>query len=307
MRQAVLNWRIKLETARDKELRRSSLKGKKAVFAQITSAMTRAILTAVLVATPALVLPDITSDAQQFAFICAFFAAALVFIEYFSAYPSILEFRFAPPFNRIRFATVFFSVFTLSSAFTFGTSSNLVNGVMHALASVLGTMTDVPYSPVRLVLLTLPAHADGEVFSYVRMAAGVSYTASILSLVLFYFFVRVLDWPTRNGAFNVWVNLPLFDPTAGGDVLPRLIRDGRVNIVLGFLLPFIFPALVELTSGSLGPALWSDPQTLIWTMTIWAFFPASMVMRGIAMLRVANMIDQDRRRAYAEAQNLQHI
>ena len=182
---------------------------------------------AVLVATPALVLPDITSDAQQFAFICAFFAASLVFIEYFSAYPSILEFRFAPPFNRIRFATMFFSIFALSSAFTFGSSSNLVNGVMHALASLIGTVTDVPYSPVRLVLLTLPANADMEAISYVRMAAGMSYTASLLSLILFYFFVRVLDWPTKNGAFNVWVNLPLFDPPAGGDVLRELIRGVR--------------------------------------------------------------------------------
>ncbi len=262
---------------------------------------------AMLVATPALVLPDVTSDAQQFAFICAFFAAALVFIEYFSAYPSILEFRFAPPFNRIRFMAVFFCVFALSSAFTFSSATNVANGLMHAIATLAGELTDVPYSPVRLVLLTLPATADSEHVNMVRMAAGMSYSIATLSLVLFYFVVRVLDWPTRNGAFNVWVNLPLFDPTAGGDVLPRLTRDGRVNIVLGILLPFIFPALVELTSNSLGPALWSNPQTLIWTMTIWAFFPATMVMRGIAMLRVANMIDQDRRRAYAEAQNLQHI
>ena len=93
---------------------------------------------AMLVATPAIVLPGVTSDAQQFAFICAFFAAALVFIEYFSAYPSILEFRFAPPFNRIRFAAAFFSVFAMASAFTFDSSPNVLNGVMHALAGLLG-------------------------------------------------------------------------------------------------------------------------------------------------------------------------
>lgn len=262
---------------------------------------------AMLVATPAIVLPGVTSDAQQFAFICAFFAAALVFIEYFSAYPSILEFRFAPPFNRIRFAAAFFSVFAMASAFTFDSSPNVLNGVMHALAGLLGNVTDIPYSPVRLVLLTLPANAEIEQVELVRMAAGLTYTVAALSLVVFYFIVRVLDWPTRNGAFNVWVNLPLFDPTAGGDVLPRLIRDGRINLILGLLLPFIFPALVELTSGPQGAMLWSNPQSLIWIITIWAFLPASMVMRGIAMLRVATMIDQDRRRAYAEAQNLQHI
>lgn len=262
---------------------------------------------ALLVATPAMVLPDVTSDAQQFAFICAFFAAGLVFIEYYAVYPSILEFRYAPPFNRIRFIAVLFTVFALSSAYSSIANPNVMNGIMHALAVLIGELSDVPFSPVRLVLLTLPVGAEQQSIEMVRMAAGVTYAFSILSLMLFYFIVRVLDWPVRNGAFNVWVNLPLFDPTAGGDVLPRLIRDGRVNIILGLLLPFIFPALVELTSNTLGPALWSTPQTLIWTTTIWAFFPATMVMRGIAMHRVAVMIDQNRRRAYAEAQDLQHI
>ena len=48
--------------------------------------------------------------------------------------------------------------------------------------------------------------------------------------------VRIMNWPVRQGAFNVWVNLPLFDPTAGGDVIYRLQRDARINIALGFLL-----------------------------------------------------------------------
>ena len=88
---------------------------------------------AMLVATPAIVLPGVTSDAQQFAFICAFFAAALVFIEYFSAYPSILEFRFAPPFNRIRFAAAFFSVFAILQ--TVGV--NLLPGWSHSRVFLL--------------------------------------------------------------------------------------------------------------------------------------------------------------------------
>jgi hypothetical protein len=38
-------------------------------------------------------------------------------------------------------------------------------------------------------------------------------------------------------------------------------------------------------------------QTLVWTMTAWAFLPASLFMRGIAMGRVADLIAAKRRAA----------
>ncbi|MEL7133868.1 MAG: hypothetical protein AAGK77_15820, partial [Pseudomonadota bacterium] len=105
----------------------------------------------------------------------------------------------------------------------------------------------------------------------------------------------------RRGAFNVWVNLPLFDPTAGGDVLYRLNRDARINIALGFLLPFLIPAVVKMAADLLNPITLENPQTLIWTMSAWAFLPASMIMRGIAMQRIAEKIKDQRKRAYANA------
>ena len=277
------------------------------MFAQFTSAFARAVLMILLVITPAITLPNISADAQQFAFLGALFAGGFVFIEYYSTYPSILEFRFAKPFNRIRFFSVFVTVFILSAALSASNAPHVLNGLLLAIGNLIGEFADIPYSPVRLLLLTIPADAGAATLEALRLAASVAYVMSLLSLGLFYFLVQVMNWPSANGAFNVWVNLPLFDPTAGGDVLKRLIRDGRVNVILGLLLPFIFPALVSLTAGNLGPAFWQDPQTLIWSMVFWAFFPATMVMRGIAMMRIATMIDQDRRRAYAQAQDLQPI
>ena len=97
------------------------------------------------------------------------------------------------------------------------------------------------------------------------------------------------------GTFNVWINLPTFDPTTGGDVVDRLTRDSRVNIVLGFLLPFAIPVMMKIASLSLTPVTLENPHTLIWTMAAWAFLPASLFMRGIAMGRVANMIAEKRK------------
>jgi hypothetical protein len=37
-----------------------------------------------------------------------------------------------------------------------------------------------------------------------------------------------------------------------------------------------------------------NPQTLIWTVSAWAFLPASILMRGVALSRVAQMIEVQR-------------
>ena len=90
------------------------------------------------------------------------------------------------------------------------------------------------------------------------------------------------------------MNLPTFDPTVGPDVISRLQRDARVNVALGFLLPFLTPAVVKIASTGFTPLTLGTPQTLIWMMTAWAFLPASLFMRGIAMARVADMIRDTR-------------
>ena len=99
----------------------------------------------------------------------------------------------------------------------------------------------------------------------------------------------------RVGAFNVRVNLPAFDPRADGDGVDRLDRDARVNIALGFLLPFLILAVAQGGSNGFEPLSFTLPQTLIWTMSAWAFLPASLFMRGIAMGRIADMIREKRR------------
>ena len=88
-------------------------------------------------------------------------------------------------------------------------------------------------------------------------------------------------------------------PTAGGDVVARLQRDARFNIALGFLLPFVTPALLRAAATLFGAVTLESPQTLIWTVTAWAFLPASLFMRGIAMGRVAELIEDKRRQTYA--------
>ena len=77
--------------------------------------MVRALLIVVLIATPSLMLPGVPSDTTQIVALVALFAAALTFFEYASTYPGLVEFRDAPPFNRLRFLSLFVTVLILST------------------------------------------------------------------------------------------------------------------------------------------------------------------------------------------------
>lgn len=274
----------------------------------MTSAAARGLLVATLIMTPALVLPGLSSDATQVVLLVALLAAVLTFVEYNSVFPSIVEFRDAAPFNRLRFAALFATVFLLSAILRGVTEPTAMSTAFTAIGTIVGNAMDFAYSPVRMVVLMLPPDASYETVNFVRTAAGLAYVISLVAMTAFLVLVRILNWPARSGAFNVWVNLPLFDPTAGGDVLERLQRDARVNIALGFLLPFAVPAVVKLAADLIDPISLQNPQTLIWTISAWAFLPASIIMRGIAMGKIADMIAEKRKRTYAaEQRDLQAV
>lgn len=272
-----------------------------AVIAQLTGAIARAFLVVLLIATPSLMLPDVSRDSTQIVALVAIFAAGLTLFEYTSKYPGLVEFRAAPPFNRIRFGSMMITVFLLTIICLGQTESTPLTRFVSAVGGLIGSVIDFPYSPVRLVVLMLPDDATPAHVALVRSVAGMAYLISLVSLAIFILLIRVNRWPARNGAFNVWINLPTFDPTAGGDVVDRLARDARFNVAMGFLLPFLIPAVAKAASVAFGAVSLDNYQTLIWTTSAWALLPASLFMRGIAIGRIADMIrDQRRRSAHVE-------
>ncbi|MCF6233624.1 MAG: hypothetical protein L3J36_11100 [Rhodobacteraceae bacterium] len=275
------------------------------MLGRIPGAAARGTMVAFLVAFPSMLLPGVSNTAIEMGALLALFAALLTFVEYYSNYPSFVEFRDAPPLNRIRFVALFTTVLILTLMGKHAYSPTNLTALLSGFGAIIGDGLDFPYSPVRLVTLMLPDFASAEMIAMVRRAAGVSYVIGLITIAVFLFAVHIRGWPTRVGAFNVWVNLPLFDPTTGGDVVYRLQRDGRINMIFGFLLPFIIPAVIKIYSDFGDPVMLTNPQTLIWTMSAWSFLPASMIMRGVAMMRIAGLIEDKRRRAYANAQALQ--
>ncbi|MHC9234787.1 hypothetical protein ACX9MO_04000 [Pseudooceanicola sp. 502str34] len=270
------------------------------MIVRITGALLRALLVALMVVTPSLLLPAVSSDTTQIVVLLALIAGAFVFTEYNSRIPVLLEFRYAPPYNRLRFYTLFGIVLLLTTAQAGPALDTPIADLFNSIGRILSTAIDFPYSPVRLATLTLPAGAPVELVNAVRDAAGIAYIGGMIGVVMLALFIRLHRWPTRSGAFNVWINLPMFEPTGGGDVLHRLKRDAGINVLLGFLLPFLTPPLFKLLTAALVPLSLAHPQSLIWIMTAWAFIPANLIMRGIALSRIADLIGEKRRRTYAE-------
>lgn len=264
-----------------------------AVTSRLTGAILRAALVMVVVTMPAGVLIDVSADTAQMVTFAAILLGIITFAEYHAIYPSLIEFRDAAPYNRLRFTMLATTLAVLSLAHPDTILPVSVQAAFLAIANTVGQAMDFPFSPARLVA-QFASGGEAEVQQYLRNAAGLAYLVSLLWLAVFALAVRIGGWPSTKRPLNVWVNLPMFDPTVGRDVVLRLARDGRINILMGFAMPFVVPVLVKLVLGRPGFIDNIQLHSLIWMTALWAFFPAALILRGIALLRIAELIVQTR-------------
>lgn len=89
-------------------------KGGVNVFSRLSGALLRASLVVLLLALPSVLLPGVGADGQQMVALAALFGGVLTLVEYNATYPGLVEFRDAPPFNRLRFALLLVMVLTLT-------------------------------------------------------------------------------------------------------------------------------------------------------------------------------------------------
>lgn len=269
------------------------------MIARSAAAAVRGILVAFLITMPSLILARDLNGTPEVVVFISLLAGVLIFAEYISHFPSFVEFRDAPPLNRIRYGALFIIVAGLALMLRNPHHDNGLTTLVHGLGYILGNALDFPLSPVHLMTSTFSGSVDDTTLSLVRSAAGFSSFVALIATGCVACAIRFSGWPITSGSFNVWTNLPLFDPTAGGDVVHRMTRDGRLNVLLGVLLAFAIPGGIKMLDSFLGLANFARPTMFIWGIAIWAFIPASMVMRGMAMLRVAQLIAAQRRRTYA--------
>ena len=255
---------------------------------KISSALVRAWLTVLLIVAPALVLPG-HEDGVEIMLLVALAAGVLVFVEYLSVYPGLMEFSAAPPFNRIRYLMLLATLLALASIHGGSVEPSSLTRMLAAIGTLVAHALDLPFSPVR----SMAEAAPGAGLPLMHALCGIALLLNLIGIGVFLVAARLLGWPGKR-SFNVWTNLPTFEPTASDDVVARMRRDARVNAALGFLLPFVIPQIVIAAAPILPPLGASAPLTLIWVIAAWAFLPASLLMRAMGLGLVAGMIDAKR-------------
>jgi hypothetical protein len=137
-----------------------------------------------------------------------------------------------------------------------------------SLGTIIGHGLDFPYSPIRLIILTLPLNVSDEIVDAVRLSAGLAFFISIVTVTGFFLFTRLTRWPVSFGSFNVWTNLPVLDPTSGVDIVVRLTRDGRSNIRLALLSPFLMPIVMQIVMLALRLEPFQSAQSAAWIVIL---------------------------------------
>lgn len=269
------------------------------MLSRLLGALLRAALVVIVVATPSLLVPGTTEEGAQVAVLVALALALFTAVEYGATFPALIEFRDAPPFNRVRILSLLIVLLCLSLvAGGAGTESSLVL-VLNALGLLVGKALEFSWSPVSVLINHLPPEALPVSALQVKVMAGLAMFIMLGALVIFSLLLRLQQWPNRDRPFNVWINLPTFDPTTGGDVVTRLLRDARVNIILGFSTTFILPVVGLTVTDHFSLQVLASPHAMVWGIALWMFLPLSMFMRGLAMARVADMIRDRRARLVA--------
>ena len=101
-----------------------------------------------------------TSDGSSITLIAALIAGALICLEYLNTYPSMLKFRDAAPYNRIRYLSALIAIICVSTLFREAHHVDSSNKMLMAIGTIIGHGLDFPYSPIRLIILTLPLNVS---------------------------------------------------------------------------------------------------------------------------------------------------
>lgn len=269
-------------------------------MSHVAQILVRCLSVGILILLPALLLPGISLEAAQGVTLLALLAVVVVATEYAAAYPGLIEFRDAKPHNRARFVILFAVVLSVTLVKREIILSPDMTGWVMTMALGVGDMIDFAFSPVRLMVMSLPAGLPVEHLALVKAAASLAYLLSLFGLALMCAGIYAGYWPRRDQTFNVWINLPNFDPTKGVDVVRRLERDAQFNILLGIILPFSLPVLLHLSNLLVQPMTLQSPLAFVWGIALWAFIPVNLILRGAAMYRVAQLVRDQRRRLAEE-------
>ncbi len=257
---------------------------------RLPGAIVRALLVVLAITAPAFLVPSASSSAREISVIIGAIAGAFIMFEYGATNPGLIDFRFAPPYNRARFAVFTAALMLLTFFVRAQSNADVFSPDLLALSVRLGGYLNFPLSPVRLAGELLSDPAAPELDPILRGAAALSFVTGIVGSLFFGILLWVFSWPTDRGNFNLWVNMPTFEIAYGRDVERRLVRLGAMVILAGLAAPYLMLLLAAHAGGFFDVGALLDPLALIWSAAIWGVAPPLIVLRGAMILKIARLV-----------------
>lgn len=260
---------------------------------RLVGAIIRALLVVTVVAIPSLLLPSASQGAVEFSLIIGSIIGFFTIFEYGSTNPGFVDFRFAPPYNRFR-------AFTIASQIIFVTllsrsvELDLHDAAVLDWAQATGYYLDFKYSPVSEAINVVLSNASFSSTTAILLvyAISMSFAIGVGGTLAFAIVLWVFKWPQDRDGFNLWANMPTFQPSEGSSVIKRLRRDSYVNIILAVVLIYALPYIPMYGFDWLTVDIFENNQALVWATTLWVFIPTSLLARAAAMLKIARVISR---------------
>lgn len=264
------------------------------MFTRLLGAMLRAGVVAATVLLPAVLLPEISSSAADLAIVVSAIAATFILIEYGARCPSFIEFRFAAPYNRFRVA--FLITVTLAVILAINPRASIFDvDWLQRLVQANSQVWNFAYSPYN-AFEGLVATADFDSQKRILDVAGMGLTMALLFVVISTLLLIALAWPLDFESFNIWANMPTFDLSNSEAAPMDLRRSALISVMFGCAFPFLAPWATLTFFGELSQISPANILFMVWLITIWTYVPAASILRGIALLRVAESLARENTR-----------
>lgn len=258
---------------------------------RLLGAIFRAIWVVAIVTIPSLLLASASQGSLEFSLIIGGIVGIFTVFEYGSENPGFVDFRFAPPYNRFRAFTLAIQI-TAITLVCRAVELNIQDAPILEWAQQAAVALDFPGSPVARTIDLLIEDATFSDTSAILLVltASVSFAVGFGLTLLFSSFLWIFNWPVDRANFNLWINLPMFQPSDGMAVPNRLRRDAVINIVLAIALIYALPYALKYGSDLLTADILNSNQAMVWVTTLWVFVPSTLLARSAAMWKIARII-----------------
>ncbi len=264
------------------------------MYARISIAAFRALLVAgFVVVKSALVAQTGSVEGDLFVFTVALLVALFVFIEYASDMPSMLEFRYAPPYNRMRFLIAVVIAFALCSD-TYSQNLFYAEGFNATTGnSFVGIFSIWPAPGHYLYTVLDYANQDPVywLFDNVALASMLGFACVLVAGI----YIWISPWPLGREGFNLWPNMPSFNPASGRSASDLLAVVALANIILFFVLPYCLTFLISLAQQDLGFDFRYTPVFTFWVLFTWITLPLFCLFKAIALLKLCVLAESLRK------------